>query len=93
MDLTKAPARKPGYDPTEARRLARELGGTAVPAKWLPGRSAWEIGGWSRPDSPHIVVLPYLTGRGGASYMVLADNTAEPITAEEAQKRITPVTP
>jgi hypothetical protein len=84
VDLTRTPARALGYGPAEARGLARELGGTAVPAKWLPSRGAWEIGGWSRPGAPHIVVLPFLTGKGGASYVVLADNTAPVKTAEEA---------
>ena len=84
VTLKKSTPQTRGYEPSEARRLARELGGTAVPAKWLASRSAWEIGGWSRPGAPHIVVVPFLTGKGGASYVVLADNTAPVKTAEEA---------
>jgi hypothetical protein len=76
-----------GYTPGRARELARELGGTAVPAKFEAGTGMWQIGGTgSSVGLAHIVVLPLPIGRPSKiTYVVLADNTAPVKTADEAR--------
>lgn len=65
---------QPGYDMPTARRLARELGGVAINARYKGrGHGGWEIGGWAQPTDRHIVVTSSTTYRR-RPYAVLADN-------------------
>jgi hypothetical protein len=85
VSLKRSPARRLGYEDMEARRLARELGGVAVSARWKAAQGAWEIGGPGSPGLPHIVVLPLPGTRSRTTYIVLADNTAPVKTADQAR--------
>ena len=84
VSLKRSRARGLGYCDREARRLARELGGVAVAARWKAGQGAWEIGGPGAPGLPHIVILPVPGVGARTAYVVLADNTAPVKTAREA---------
>lgn len=85
VDIRKSPAHGRGYDSATARRLALELGGVAVPARWRAGESVWEFGGpgWNPVGLPHIVVLPVQDSRERLEYRVLADNMGPTRTAAE----------
>lgn len=75
-----------GYSMAESRRLAQELGGVSVPAKWDAASQSWEFGGpgWNPVGLPHIVVLPLaIEYRGKAQYVTLADNQGPTKTAAE----------
>lgn len=59
-----------GLEQTEARKLARELGGIAQAARWSEKTLKWRTGGWPGKDQRWVVTT--LDGR-----MVLADTLPE----------------
>lgn len=74
-----------GYTEFDARKLALELGGVAVAAKWDAGSQSWEFfGNVGTVGKPWIVVLPLATGyRGKTQYVTLADNQSPVKTSAE----------